>query len=93
MELKVDHYCDICNKQKTCFVFKEFNSLFTLCTDCFNILSEKAPTAINDVCFLCDMIKETLFEMDRKKSIIEKKTKICSDCKEKLERMIDSVKI
>ncbi|MEM4260835.1 MAG: hypothetical protein QXG00_06365 [Candidatus Woesearchaeota archaeon] len=93
MELKVDYNCDICNEQKTCFIFKEFNAIFSICNECFYILNEKAPTLINDICFLCDITKETLFELERKNQTPIRKLKICIDCKDKLEKLIGSTKI
>ena len=90
MKVLHNHVCSLCNETKTCFVFSDFETLFSCCNDCFEELEQHLSfeDEKEGECSLCEnrkMIKEVDFD----KGFLFEKFKICNSCNNHLKKLVE----
>lgn len=91
MKVIHNHVCSLCNDSKTCFVFNDFESLFSCCKKCCDELEQNLSFAdeFEDVCSLCGrtkLIKQVTFE----DSLFFSTFNLCNTCNNNLKQLIET---
>jgi hypothetical protein len=65
MFVKSNYRCDVCTKNKTCFVYSEFANSFAVCPECFIAITKRLKNLENfniknQACDLCEIEKKDL---------------------------------
>ncbi|MGE0792925.1 MAG: hypothetical protein AB7V77_01950 [Candidatus Woesearchaeota archaeon] len=91
MKVVHNHICSLCGKNKTCFVFGDFNSVFSSCRDCFEILEQEISFTdeIKDICSLCDQYK-CVKKIEFADSMFFSDFKICNSCNNHLKKLVET---
>lgn len=90
MKVQHNHVCSLCNEEKTCFVFTDFDMLFSSCIDCFEELEQHTSFCdeYDGVCSLCGLnkkVKGCKFE----NSLFFSEFNICNSCNLHLKTLIE----
>ena len=94
MEVKHNHSCNLCNEQSTCFLFKEFSMLFSVCRRCYDqlVLNYPAYDVKEDRCSFCEKERDIKIIEGFPESLFFTEVKICSDCFNTIQKNIESEK-
>lgn len=90
MKVQHNHVCSLCSEEKTCFVFTDFDTLFSSCAECFEELEQHISFVdeFESVCSLCGMNKKVK-SCEFKDSLFFRDFKICNSCNIHLKKLIE----
>ncbi|MFP4119197.1 MAG: hypothetical protein ACLFTH_04035 [Candidatus Woesearchaeota archaeon] len=90
MQVKHNHNCQLCSNQKTCFVFKDYAMLFSLCRECFDQLVRDHPTyrQNQDFCSFCEKERNVSLIEGFPDSLFFTDVKICDECFTKMKATV-----
>ncbi|MDD3175252.1 MAG: hypothetical protein PHU51_02135 [Candidatus Nanoarchaeia archaeon] len=91
MKVLHNHLCSLCNTTKTCFVFTDFEALFSCCKECSEELEQNLSFAeeCEDNCSLCGAYKKVK-SVEFEDSLFFSDFKICNRCNLHLKLLIES---
>ncbi|MFW5865908.1 MAG: hypothetical protein ACOCU6_02320 [Nanoarchaeota archaeon] len=90
MDVKHNHNCQLCNSQKTCFIFSDFTMLFSICRSCFDQLATEYPMFESgfDICSFCEKEKEIKTITGFDNAMFFTDLRMCKDCFEAIKTPI-----
>ncbi len=91
MQVKHNHNCSLCNTQKTCFVFDEFNILFSLCRSCYDKLLSDLHTydVVETECSFCEKNRTCRAISGFPDSMFFVELNMCGECLNKIQDRVD----
>jgi hypothetical protein len=91
MKVIQNRRCSFCDKDKTCYVFDDFDSMISSCFDCFDYMEHNISFTdeFEEVCTLCDQ-RKMVKEIDFKDSFLYPYFKICNVCNIKLKQLVET---
>ena len=82
MEIKHNHNCQLCNNQRTCFVYKDFSMIFSLCRECYTQLVNRYDSMEDeqDICSFCEKERPCKIIEGFENSTFFIDVRMCRDC-------------
>lgn len=92
MNIKHNHTCSFCGNSKTCFAFNEFETILSICRDCFEEvdLSFENYTVVFSSCTFCGREKDVKVIEGFDAPMFFSKLTCCDFCLNKLKELIKS---